>query len=43
MGIMCGDLESISGFLFNSLTIGKKWIDPRDKIIENILNGNKKL
>ena len=43
MGIMCGDLESISGFLFNSLTIGKKWIDPTDKIIENILNGNKKL
>jgi uncharacterized protein (TIGR00661 family) len=43
MGIMCGDLESISGFLFNSLTIGKKWIDPTDKIIENILNGDTKL
>jgi hypothetical protein len=43
LGVMCGDLNSISSFLFNDLVISKKWTDPTDKIIGNILNGDKKL
>jgi uncharacterized protein (TIGR00661 family) len=38
LGVMCGDLETISNFLFSDVVVSKKWPDPTDRIIKRILN-----